>query len=166
MSDGHYTCIVKTLTLGSIDAAHVRAELVDGLNVLILFHAVEYNTAAYWAKGEHQRNILTLIISQLTGLKVSNAILECHSPNGNTRVQFILVEIEPPDGTGVHSSTFLLQSTDELDGFDFRCAGDSSGRENGSEGVKPSNEAGVSCPSVIQAPSTYRVFPSRSWPLI
>jgi hypothetical protein len=153
MSDGHYTCIVKTLTLGSIDAAHVRAELVDGLNVLILFHAVEYNTAAYWAKGEHQRNILTLIISQLTGLKVSNAILECHSPNGNTR-------------TGVHSSALLLQSTNELDGFDFRCAGDSSGRENGSEGVKPSNEAGVSCPSVIQAPSTYRVFPSRSWPLI
>jgi hypothetical protein len=140
MSDGLYTCIVKTLTLGSINAAHVGAELVDGLNVLILFHAVEHDTAAYWAKGEHQRNILTLILSQLTGLKVGNAILECHGPDGNTCVQLVLVEIKPSNSTGVHSSALLLQSTNELDGFDFRCAGDSSGREDGSEGVESSDE--------------------------
>lgn len=36
----------ERLTLSSIDAAHVRAELVDGLDVLILLHTVENNTAA------------------------------------------------------------------------------------------------------------------------
>jgi hypothetical protein len=130
----------KTLTLGSINAAHVCAELVDGLNVLIHFHTVEHDTTACSSKGEHQRTILTRNLSQLTGLKVGDTVLECHGPNGNTRVQLILVEIKSSNGTSVYSSALLLQPADELDGFNFGSTGYSSSREDGSEGVKPSDD--------------------------
>lgn len=113
-------------------------------------------------ESDNQRSNISQGTSLLTGLQVGNAILERHGPDGDTRVQFVLVEIKPPDGAGVHSSALLLQSTDELDGFDLRSTGYSSGREDGSEGVKSRNQAGFSPPYISQTQMTYRVFPSRS----
>ena len=74
--------------------------------------------------------------ARLTGLQVSNSILEGHRSDGDASIQLVLIEIEPPDSSSVDSSAFSLESSDEFDGLDLGGSRNGSSREDGSEGVK------------------------------
>lgn len=95
---------------------------------------------------------MAINVPRPTGLKVGDPIFERHRPDCNARVQLIFVEIEPANSTCVHSSTLLLESTDKLDGFDFRRSRDSAGGEDGSERVKPLCQ-GISLLAASESPS-------------
>ena len=108
--------IAETLTLRLFDGSYVALELVESLDVFLLFNTIEYNAASC--------------------LKVCHTILERHSANCDTRIHFIVCKIESPDSSSVYSTSFLLQPKNELNSLDFGCSGYSAGRKDRAECIE------------------------------
>lgn len=149
------------LTFGRLDAVDVRLELVDRLDILVLLYTVVDDTSTckeievrnasvrrrlffLWRRERERetKGMERVVERRRTSLKVRNPIFERHRPDRNASIQLLVVEVEPPNRTSVDSPTLLLEFADELDRADLGCAGDGSGWEDGSEGVKPEEQSG------------------------
>jgi hypothetical protein len=104
------------LTFRFFQALDVGAQLVNRLDILILFHTIKHDPTSR--------------------LQVRHTTLERHRPNRDTRVHRVAREIEMTDRTGVRAPAFLLQIRDELDCSDLGRARDGTGGEDGSERVE------------------------------
>ena len=98
------------LTFSLFQCPHITLQLIYGLDVFIFLHAVKDDTTAC--------------------LQICYTVLEDHCSDGNTDIHLIFGEIKSTNGTCVNTSSVIFELINQLDGFDFRGAGDSACRKD------------------------------------
>ena len=89
----------KLVTFSGLQGLDVCFQLIDGLHILVVLDAVEYDPAA--------------------SLQINLSLLAQHGPDGNASVHILVREVEAANRASKNSSAFLFQLVYQLDGFDL-----------------------------------------------
>lgn len=90
------------MLFSSIECPYISTELVNRLNVLVLFYTVKDDST--------------------TSLEVSDSIFEYHCANGDADVHFLCCKVNVAYCSCVDSSFFLLEFGNELNGANLGCS--------------------------------------------